>query len=49
MVFTSDHGFHLGEHSSLGQKQTLFENSTRIPLIISSPNSLNKGKKPRVQ
>ncbi len=44
VVFTSDHGFHLGEHSHW-QKQTLFENSTRIPLIISSPNTLNQGKK----
>ena len=36
----------MGEHSHW-QKQTLFENSTRIPLIISTPNSLNKGKKTR--
>ena len=44
IVFTSDHGYHMGEHGHW-QKQTLFENATRIPLIISAPNSENIGKK----
>jgi len=44
VVFTSDHGYHMGEHGHW-QKQTLFENSTRIPLIISNPNSEKKGVK----
>jgi choline-sulfatase len=42
VVFTSDHGYHMGEHGHW-QKQTLFENATRIPLIISAPNSEKKG------
>ena len=44
VVFTSDHGYHMGEHGHW-QKQTLFENATQIPLIISDPNSENIGVK----
>ena len=43
VVFSSDHGYHLGEHG-YWQKQTLFDNSTRVPLIFSGPR-IEKGIK----
>ena len=36
VVFTSDHGYLLGHHDKF-QKQHLFEESTRVPFIVSVP------------
>jgi uncharacterized sulfatase len=36
VLLTSDHGYHLGEHG-LWAKQTLFEEGTRVPLIVVAP------------
>lgn len=44
VLFFSDHGFHLGEHGHWS-KYTLFEQSTRVPMIVRIPGNPANGSR----
>jgi uncharacterized sulfatase len=48
VIFTSDHGFHLGDHGGLWSKKTLFDAAVRVPLIIAGPGVVRGHSSPRL-
>ena len=43
VVFTSDHGFHLGEHGGMWRKRSQFDESIRVPLVMRLPDATSAG------
>lgn len=49
VAFTSDNGYHLGDHGGLWHKNSLFEEGTQVPLIVWAPGRAGMGgRSPRL-
>jgi arylsulfatase A-like enzyme len=38
LVFSSDNGYHMGEHNLMPGKQTAFDTDIRVPLVVAGPD-----------
>lgn len=45
LVFTADHGEHLGDHGLVGHKLSVYESLVHVPLIISHPEHFAGGQR----
>jgi len=43
IIFTADHGDHHGAHGLLGKGMTMYEETTRVPLIVRAPGLTRPG------
>ena len=43
VVVMGDHGYHLGDHGGVWRKNTLFEASLRVPLLVAAPGLRQPG------
>ena len=48
VIFMSDHGYHLGEHAGMWHKGSVFEESSRAPLIVVAPGAQRGAVSPRL-
>ncbi|MGH3056187.1 MAG: sulfatase/phosphatase domain-containing protein, partial [Gaiellaceae bacterium] len=48
IVFTSDNGYHMGDHRLMPGKMTAFETDIRVPLVVTGPHVLHGRKVARI-